>query len=107
MARYLTLLFPVTPHICSELWEMLGHTCPLAGEKWPVWSEDATVCDTVNSALQVNGKLRGTMSVPADTDKAGLEAAALKNDAVQRHAAGKTVRKVIVVPGKLVNVVTG
>ncbi len=71
----------------------------------PEWKEDALKRDTVVIALQVNGKLRGTIEAPASASKADLEALALADPAVQKHTGGKTVRKVIVVPGKLVNVV--
>ncbi len=105
MASVLTLLSPITPHVCEELWERLGHTSSLQDEPWPVWDEAALQQDSDTIALQVNGKLRGTIDVPAQADKAALEAAARDDAAVQRHTAGLTIRKVIVVPGKLVNIV--
>ena len=105
MATVLTLLSPITPHLCEELWERLGHTAQLAAEPWPQWDEAATAQDMLTVALQVNGKLRGTLEVPAGADKAALEQAALADPAVQRHTADLTVRKVVVVPGKLVNIV--
>ena len=105
MATVLTLLSPITPHLCEELWERLGHTAQLAAAPWPQWDEAATVQDMLTVALQVNGKLRGTLEVPAGADKAALEQAALADPAVQRHTADLTVRKVVVVPGKLVNIV--
>lgn len=105
MATVLTLLSPITPHLCEELWERLGHTAQLAAEPWPQWDEAATAQDMLTVALQVNGKLRGTLEVPAGADKGALEQAALADPAVQRHTADLTVRKVVVVPGKLVNIV--
>jgi leucyl-tRNA synthetase len=105
MATALTLLFPVAPHICEELWERLGHARPLADEPWPQWDPAATARDMLTVALQVNGKLRGTVETPADVDRAALESAALNDPAVLRHTAGMTVRRVVVVPGKLVNIV--
>ena len=72
---------------------------------WPEWSETAMAQDMLTVALQVNGKLRGTVEIPAEADKAAMEAAALADSSVQRHLAGLTVRKVVVVPGKLVNIV--
>lgn len=83
----------------------MGHTSSLQEEAWPVCEESALVQDTVTSALQVNGKLRGTIDVPAGADKAQMEEVALADAAVQRHTSGLTIRKVVVVPGKLVNVV--
>ncbi|MBQ9453506.1 MAG: leucine--tRNA ligase [Desulfovibrio sp.] len=105
MASVLTLLSPVTPHVCEELWERLGHTTPLAAELMPRWDAAATEQDMLEVALQVNGKLRGTTRVPAGADKTAMEQAALADAAVQRHIANLTVRKVVVVPGKLVNIV--
>ncbi len=105
MATVLTLLSPITPHLCEELWQRLGHPAPLADEPWPQWDEAATFQDMITVALQVNGKLRGTLETAAGADKAALEQAALADPAVQRHTNGLTVRKVVVVPGKLVNIV--
>ncbi len=105
MATVLTLLSPITPHLCEELWQRLGHPAPLADEPWPQWDEAATAQDMITVALQVNGKLRGTLEVVAGADKAALEQAALADPAVLRHTDGLTVRKVVVVPGKLVNIV--
>ncbi len=105
MASVLTLLSPVTPHVCEELWERLGHATSLSAELMPQWDEAATAQDMVTVALQVNGKLRGTVQTPAGADKDVMEQAALADPAVQRHIAGRTVRKVVVVPGKLVNIV--
>ncbi len=105
MATVLTLLSPITPHLCEELWQRMGHPAPLADEPWPHWDEAATAQDMITVALQVNGKLRGTLEVVAEADKAALEHAALADPAVLRHTDGLTVRKVVVVPGKLVNIV--
>ncbi|GHU90740.1 leucine--tRNA ligase [Deltaproteobacteria bacterium] len=105
MATALTLLLPVAPHICEELWERLGHAQPLADEPWPQWDPAATARAMLTVALQVNGKLRGTVEAPADVDRAAIEAAALNDPAVLRHTAGMIVRRVVVVPGKLVNIV--
>ena len=105
MASVLTLLSPITPHVCEELWQRLGHSTALSDELLPRWDEAATVQDMLTVALQVNGKLRGTVQIPAAADKAAMEQAALADSSVQRHIDGLTVRKVVVVPGKLVNIV--
>ncbi|MBQ2515893.1 MAG: class I tRNA ligase family protein [Desulfovibrio sp.] len=105
MATVLTTLSPITPHICEELWERMGHREPLAGEPWPVFDEAAMVRDTQTIAVQVNGKLRGTMEMPTGADRQAMEEAALAFEPVKRFTKDLTVRKVIVVPGKLVNVV--
>ncbi len=105
MASVLTLLSPVCPHICSELWQRMGHKTDIGQQPWPQWDANAAASDIVTIALQVNGKLRGTMPAAADATKDDLEKAALADAGVLKHTAGKQVRKVIVVPGKLVNVV--
>ncbi|QCC86034.1 leucine--tRNA ligase [Desulfovibrio desulfuricans] len=105
MASVLTLLSPITPHVCEELWQRLGHSTTLSDVLLPRWDEAATVQDMLTVALQVNGKLRGTVQIPAAADKAAMEQAALADSSVQRHIDGLTVRKVVIVPGKLVNIV--
>ena len=105
MATVLTLLSPITPHLCEELWELMGHTTRLGDERWPEVDAKALEKDLLNIAVQVNGKLRANISVPAGLDQKGMEEAALANDSVKRHTAGLAVKKIIVVPGKLVNIV--
>ncbi|SOC55648.1 leucyl-tRNA synthetase [Chromohalobacter canadensis] len=99
------ILAPIVPHACHALWEALGHEAPVIDAEWPVADEAAMVKDSVELAVQVNGKLRARLEVPAAADKAAVEAQALEAENVRRHTEGKTVRKVIVVPGKLVNIV--
>ncbi|SDG56143.1 leucyl-tRNA synthetase [Onishia taeanensis] len=101
------LLAPITPHACHGLWAELGHDAPVIDAGWPVFDESALARDTLELVVQVNGKLRARLEVPADADKAAIEAQAMAAENVQRHLEGKTVRKVIVVPGKLVNIVVG
>ena len=103
----LALLFPVTPHICEELRHRLGFAAPLVQQRWPEYSDDALVRDTVEIVIQVNGKLRGKIQIPAGEDEEAVKAAALADPSVQKHLAGLTIRKIIVVPGKLVNVAAG
>ena len=105
VATLLTVLSPIAPHICEELWQTVGHTSLLLNEPWPTHDPAALTSDTVEIVVQVCGKLRGKLTVPADADNAALEQAALAEPNVAKHIEGKTVRKVIVVPGKLVNVV--
>ena len=107
MATVLAMLFPFTPHMCEEVWQELGHADSLDDVRWPSWSEEALKRDVVTVVVQVNGKLRGKVEVPAGSSFEELEKAALAERSVQNHMAGKTVRKVIVVPGKLVNIVVG
>ncbi|MDN6179676.1 MAG: leucine--tRNA ligase [Halomonas subglaciescola] len=101
------LLAPITPHLCHALWQQLGHDEPAIDAPWPVLDESALTRDTIELVVQVNGKLRARLQAPADADKAAVEALAMDDDNVKRHLEDKTVRKVIVVPGKLVNIVVG
>jgi leucyl-tRNA synthetase len=106
----LMLLNPFAPHLTSELWETLGRKFPLepaeiTRHSWPSYNPDFLVEDEVEIALQVNGKVRGRIMVPIAATKAELEAIALANERVREFIAGKTVRKVVVVEKKLVNVV--
>ncbi|MCE9665070.1 leucine--tRNA ligase [Halomonas sp. M5N1S17] len=99
------LLSPITPHACHALWHSLGHDEPAIDARWPQLDEAALARDTLELVVQVNGKLRARIESPADANKSAIESQALSAENVQRHIEGKTVRKVIVVPGKLVNIV--
>jgi leucyl-tRNA synthetase len=99
------LLSPLAPHIADELWQRLGRSGSLARETWPVADPDMLVEETITLVAQVNGKRRDEIQVPADADEATVTAAALASEKVQRHLAGREPRKVIVVPGRLVNLV--
>ncbi|MEL6616799.1 MAG: class I tRNA ligase family protein, partial [Bacteroidota bacterium] len=99
------LLAPFAPHIAEELWARLGHAESLTYAPWPEHDPDLLKEDEIEMAVQVNGKLRGTVTVPADADKDAVLEAARAEPNVQRHTEGKTIRKEIVVPGRLVNLV--
>ncbi|MGY4490828.1 leucine--tRNA ligase [Pseudomonas sp. TE3610] len=99
------LLAPITPHICHELWNALGHAGAVIDAAWPVLDESALVQDSLTLVIQVNGKLRGQIEMPASASREEIEAAARVNENVLRFIDGLTIRKVIVVPGKLVNIV--
>jgi leucyl-tRNA synthetase len=101
----LRLLAPIAPHVTHHLWRELGFGDDVLSAGWPAVDEAALASDSIEYVVQVNGKVRAKVQVPADADNAAIEAAALANDNVQRFIEGVTVRKVIVVPGKLVNVV--
>ncbi|MHB1370597.1 MAG: leucine--tRNA ligase [Pseudomonadaceae bacterium] len=99
------LLAPITPHICHELWQQLGKSGAIIDAQWPKVDEAALVQDSLTLVVQVNGKLRGQIEVPASASREEVEAAARDNENVLRFTEGLTIRKVIVVPGKLVNIV--
>lgn len=99
------LLAPITPHISHQLWAELGHAEAAIDAAWPVVDETALVQDTLTLVVQVNGKLRGQIDMPASATREEIEAAARVNENVLRFTEGLTLRKVIVVPGKLVNIV--
>jgi len=98
-------LSPIIPHVCHALWMELGHETASVNERWPVVDPSALVQDTVEIVVQVNGKLRSRIGVPVGADEATVREAALADEQVQKFIAGKPARKVIVVPGKLVNIV--
>ena len=99
------LLAPITPHISHELWQRLGKQGAIIDAQWPKVDESALVQDSLTLVVQVNGKLRGQIEVPAAATREEVEAAARDNENVLRFTEGLTIRKVIVVPGKLVNIV--
>jgi leucyl-tRNA synthetase len=96
---------PLTPHVAEELWTLLGHEGSLAHGPFPVADEQYLLADTVEYPIQVNGKVRGRITVAADAGTDVVEAAALAEEKVAALLDGRTPRKVIVVPGRLVNVV--
>jgi leucyl-tRNA synthetase len=99
------VLAPITPHVCHALWQALGHPGALVDERWPQPDAAALTQETHTMVVQVNGKLRGRITVAVHADEAAVRAAALADEQVRRFVADKPVRRVIVVPGKLVNVV--
>ncbi len=101
------LLSPFAPHIAEELWQRLGHAATLAREPWPKADETLLVQDRAEIPVQVNGKLRGRITVPLAMAQDAVVEAAKSDSAVAPHLAGKTVRKVVYVPGRLVNLVVG
>ena len=101
----LKLLAPFSPHISEELWQSLGYKDSIHTEAWPAVDSDALVVDEITLVIQVNGKTRGTIEVPAQADKATLEELAKASDVAQRYLENQELKKVIVVPGKLVNFV--
>ncbi|MGL5295983.1 MAG: leucine--tRNA ligase, partial [Culicoidibacterales bacterium] len=102
---FLQLLNPIAPHVTQELWETLGQTADLSYVAWPKYDESKLVESEIQVVVQVNGKVRAKLQVPVDINKEDMEAIALADSKVQEYIAGKELRKVIVVPKKLVNIV--
>lgn len=106
MRGFVKLLAPIAPHVGEELWHKLtGSEDSISYETWPTYDESKLVEDTVEVVFQINGKVRGKQTASRTISKDDLEALALSDDNIKAHLEGKTVRKVIVVPGKLVNIV--
>lgn len=105
MEGFVKLLSPICPHIGEELWEKLGHTDTIAYEPWPEYDESKLVEDEVEIVLQINGKNREKLRIPADATKEQMEELAVSNETIKELTSGKTIVKVIAVPGKLVNIV--
>jgi leucyl-tRNA synthetase len=101
----LRLLAPITPHITHALWRELGYGEDILAAPWPEPDPAARDADESELVVQVNGKLRGSLRVAKNADRAAIEQLAMANANVQKHIAGQTVKKVVVVPGRLVNVV--
>ena len=99
------LLSPIAPHICHALWQALGYSESVADARWPSVDEKALVRSSITLVLQVNGKVRGKIEVAADISKQDIEKIALADKNVQRFIEGSTIRKIIVVPGRLINIV--
>ena len=99
------LIAPVVPHICHSLWLALGHNANLIDQPWPVGDKSALVKNTIEIVVQVNGKVRARLHVHNGIDNRSLEALAIADERVQKFTEGKTLRKVITVPNKLVNIV--
>ena len=101
----LALLSPMVPHLCAELWELTKHPTPLAEVLWPEYDDEAILEETITIVVQVKGKVRGQLQVAPGTSDADLEKMAMADEKVRKFLEGKPVRKVIVVPNKLINIV--
>jgi leucyl-tRNA synthetase len=105
MEGFVKLLSPICPHIAEELWSKLGYSESISYEAWPAYDEAKLVEDEVEIVVQVNGKVRAKLSISANASKEEMEEIAMSDKSIQQQIEGKTVRKVIAVPGKLVNIV--
>ena len=102
---FLRILAPFAPHLAEELWQRLGHTEIIASAEWPAWDPAKLEVNTIELAVQVNGKLRAKIALPADVDKDTALSAAKASENVARWLEGKTLRREVYVPGRLVNLV--
>ena len=102
---FVKLLNPVAPYITEELWEKLGHDKSIANESWPTYDEDKTKESNKTIGVQVNGKLRGEITISVDEDEESIKEKALTNENVKKHTDGKEIVKTIVIKGKIVNIV--
>jgi leucyl-tRNA synthetase len=107
VAALLLLMAPITPHVAEELWTRAGRPYSIHQQPWPEWQEEMLVEETVEVPVQINGKVRGRVTVPADADEELIKAAALAEPNVQRHLEGKQIRKIIIPGGKIVSIVVG
>jgi leucyl-tRNA synthetase len=99
------MISPFAPHMAEELWEMLGHAGGIVAAGWPSYDEAVAKADEIVVPVQVNGKLRGRLTVAADTGEDALREMAIADPSVARHLEGKTVRKVVVAAGRLISIV--
>jgi leucyl-tRNA synthetase len=105
LSDLIVLLTPFAPHLSEELWEQLGHTTSVCDAQWPLFNEEYLKEDTVKYTISFNGKARFTLDFPAEADNATIEQAVMSNEQSQKYIDGKTPKKVIIVPKKIVNVV--
>ena len=101
----LMVLAPFAPHITEELWHQLGHTDTIHIDHWPTWDDAILAAESHDIHIQINGKMRAQVTVPRTATQADIEAAALANPRVQQYVADKEPRRIIYVPGRLINIV--
>ena len=102
---FVKILSPICPHLGDELWQMLGHNNTIAYEPWPTYDESKTIDDTIEIAVQVNGKVRDTVKVSKEISKEDLEKEALSSEIIKKWLEGKEIVKIITIPGRIVNIV--
>jgi leucyl-tRNA synthetase len=101
----LLMLAPACPHIAEEMWARTGRAYSVHKQAWPKWDESVAAEEQITLIVQVNGKVRDRIQVPADTDRETAKSLALESEGSIRHTSGKQILKVVVVPGRLVNIV--
>ena len=102
---FVKLIYPITPHVGEEMWMKLGHNNTISFESWPTYDESMLVEDLIEIAVQVNGKVRATISISVNDDESVIKEKALKEENVKRHIDGKEIVKLIIIKGKIVNIV--
>ncbi len=107
MEGFVKMLSPITPHLAEELWNKLGYEETISYEQWPTYEEAYLVENEIEVVAQINGKVRAKLIIPADASREQMQELALADDKIKAAINDKTVRKVIAVPGKLVNIVVG
>jgi leucyl-tRNA synthetase len=105
LKTFLKVLSPYAPHLSEELWNQLGETTFICKQGWPTWENALLEEETIPIVIQVNGKKRGKLEMPREADRAAIETAALQSEEVKKFLEGKNPKQVIVVPGRLVNIV--
>jgi leucyl-tRNA synthetase len=105
LEKFVVVLCPFAPHLCEELWEILGHHTSVCDAKWPAYNEEYLKENNVNYSISFNGRVRYNAEFPVDADNATIEKAILADERSQKWMEGKTPRKVIIVPKKIVNIV--
>ena len=104
-AKFILILSPFAPHLAEEIWEKLGHNESIFKSTWPEYDKELIKDDVINLVVQINGKLRATIELPADISQDAAKTAALENEVIKKWLEGKEIVKVIFVPGKLINIV--
>jgi leucyl-tRNA synthetase len=105
--KLVLLLSPFAPHLSEELWELLGHRPSIADVEWPSWEERLTVEEQIELPVQVNGRVRGRVLLAPDASPQAAEQAALADENVKKYLGGKPPRKVVYVPGRILNLIGG
>jgi leucyl-tRNA synthetase len=105
LQTFIQLLYPVAPHITSQMWQNMGIGGTLDDAAWPQYDEAKTVDDVIEMAVQINGKVRGTITIPVDADMESAKGIALAQENILSHVSGKTIVKEIYIPGKIFNIV--
>ena len=102
---FVKMIYCIAPHIGEEMWNQLGHNNTITYEPWPTYDESKLVLNTIKMGVSVNGKPRATIEVAVDASEEEIKAIALNEEGVKRHTEGKEIKKIIVVKGKIINIV--